>query len=173
MTPPSSPRTGTNAAEAYEAAGQVAAYEPVPADAGPILLFDGVCNLCNAAVRFVIDRDPRGTVRLASLQSETGMALLARYAGQLPDDSVPERADDDPPTVFLIEGGHIYHRSTAVLRLLKHLNGLWPVLSVYVVLPAALRDAAYDFVAKRRYRWFGRTDYCRLPKPDEARRFLG
>jgi predicted DCC family thiol-disulfide oxidoreductase YuxK len=156
-----------------EAAPGIDAQVTAPSEAGPVLLFDGVCNLCNAAVSFVIDRDPQGKVRFAALQSDVGVALLARYAAQLPHGSLPERANDDPPTVFLIEGGRIYDRSTAVLRLLKHLNGLWPVLSVYVVLPVGLRDAVYDFVAKRRYRWFGRKDSCRLPTPDEARRFLG
>ncbi len=145
---------------------------PAPDDGGPILLFDGVCNLCNAAVSFVIDRDPRGKVRFASLQSDTGKALLARYAEQLPNGSPPAGADDDPATVLLVEGGRIYHRSTAVLRLVRHLNGPWPVLSACSILPTSLRDAVYDFVARRRYSWFGRTDACRLPAPDEARRFL-
>lgn len=144
-----------------------------PELAGPILLFDGVCNLCNAAVRFVISHDPAGKVRFASLQSNAGKELLARYASQL-DPSVLTAAEGDaPPTVLLIESGRIYDRSTAALRLLTHLREPWPVLSICHMLPKPIRDPLYDFIARRRYRWFGRTDACRLPTAEEADRFLG
>ncbi len=141
-------------------------------ECGPIVLFDGVCNLCNAVVRFVIARDPRGRVRFASLQSKAGKELLARYASQLPADALPTD-DEAPPTFLLIEGERAYARSTAALRLCRYLSGLWPLLGVNLVVPAALRDPLYDLVAAKRYKWFGRTDACRLPTPGEAQRFLG
>ena len=141
--------------------------------AGPIVLFDGVCNLCNAAVRFIIDRDSNGTMRFASLQSDVGQALVAQHATQLDAESLPSPDDDAPPTLLLVEDGRIYARSTAALRIARRLNGLWPVFGAFLAVPRFLRDPAYDFVANRRYRWFGKTDACRLPTPEEAGRFLG
>jgi len=141
--------------------------------AGPIVLFDGVCNLCNAAVRFIIDRDSNGTMRFASLQSDVGQALVAQHAAQLDAGSLPSPDDDAPPTLLLVEDGRIYARSTAALRIARRLNGLWPVFGAFLAMPAFLRDPFYEFVANRRYRWFGKTDACRLPTKEEAGRFLG
>ena len=129
--------------------------------AHPIILFDGVCNLCNASVRFIVDRDPRGIFRYASLQSETGQRLLAEH-GQA----------DDLSTLILIEDGKAYSQSSAALRIVRRLSGLWPALSALLVVPRPLRDLVYKGVAKRRYKWFGRTDECRIPTPGERERFL-
>lgn len=132
---------------------------------GPIVLFDGVCNLCNAAVQFVIERDRAGSIRFAALQSDVGRELLDRFA-------VPMSATG-PTTIYLIEDGRLFDRSTAALRIARHLRAPWPLASVWLVVPRRLRDALYDVVALRRYRWFGRSDACRLPSPEEAARFLG
>lgn len=142
-------------------------------DFSPVVLFDGVCNLCNAAVRFIIDRDPKGTMRFASLQSDVGQELVARHATQLDSASLPSPDNDAPPTLLLVEDGRIYARSTAALRIARRLNGLWPVFGAFLAVPRSVRDPVYDFVANRRYRWFGRTDACRLPTKEEAGRFLG
>ena len=152
---------------------------------GPTVLFDGDCNLCNGAVRFVIARDPAGRVRFASLQSDVGRRLLKRYGGapaasysEAPDpalDTTSDEAAGGAPvgdTVLLIEAGRLYARSTAALRLAGHMRAPWPALKALLGVPEPLRDALYSFVSRRRYRWFGRTDACRLPSPAEAARFL-
>lgn len=129
----------------------------------PVLLFDGVCNLCNAAVRFVIDNDRTGRIMFASLQSDVARALVEPSGSAGPG---------DPGTFVFVEDGHRYERSTAALKVARHLRGMWPMLGVLEVVPVSLRDAVYDFVAARRYRWFGRADACRVPTPEEAIRFM-
>jgi predicted DCC family thiol-disulfide oxidoreductase YuxK len=128
----------------------------------PVILFDGVCNLCNASVLFVIDRDPRGQFAFAPLQSEYGSSLLRTYGYR----------GDALTTVLLIEDERIYDRSTAALRIARRLSGLWPLLSVFRIVPRPVRDLAYDWLARHRYRWFGRTDACRVPTPELRSRFL-
>lgn len=128
--------------------------------AGPIVLFDGVCNLCDAAVTFIIDRDADAVFRFTSLQSETGQRLTQQYGLENED------------TVVLVEDGRCYVRSTAALRIARRLDGAWPLLTVLLVVPMPLRDAAYRFIARHRYRWFGTRDACRLPTPELRRRFL-
>lgn len=127
-----------------------------------VVLFDGVCNLCNGLVNFLINRDQEGRLRFASLQSEAGRELVAG-AGRDPDDI---------DTMIFIEGDALHERSEAVVRLLPHLRAPWRWLAWTRFVPRALRDPLYRFVAARRYRWFGRTDQCRLPTPDLAARFL-
>ncbi len=125
-----------------------------------IVLFDGVCNLCNAAVNFIIDRDPRAVFHFAPLQSDIGQALTRQWHLEHED------------TIVLVEDGRCYVRSTAALRIARRLGGAWPLLSVLLAVPAPLRDAAYRFVARHRYRWFGTRDACRLPTPELRSRFL-
>ena len=127
----------------------------------PVLLFDGVCNLCNGLVRFLIRRDPAGRIRYASLQSEAGQALLAR-AG------LPE----DPDTVVLVEGDRAYTKSAAVVRVAELLGWPYRLLRVARLLPRRLRDAGYDVVAANRYDWFGRRERCMVPDDDVRARFL-
>jgi predicted DCC family thiol-disulfide oxidoreductase YuxK len=133
------------------------------AHGGAVLLFDGVCNLCNASVLFVIDRDPGRRFAFASLQSPEAARLLAErgYLGMELD------------SVLLVEGRRVYERSTAALRVARRLTGAWPLLSVFLLVPRPLRDAVYDWVARNRYRWFGRQDACRVPAPELRARFLG
>jgi predicted DCC family thiol-disulfide oxidoreductase YuxK len=123
-------------------------------EAGPILLFDGVCNLCHAAVRFVLRRDREAVFRFAPLDSEFGRRLTA---GGFPD-------GDPPDSVILVEDGQLHVRSEAALRIARRLGGPWSALRVLRLLPRSLRDRMYDTVARNRYRWFGRMDAC--PRPD-------
>ena len=127
-----------------------------------IVLFDGVCNLCSGFVQFVINRDPRGLFRFASLQSDEALPYLKDL--QLPAGELS--------TVVLYENGRFYTRSTAALRILKTLSGAWPALYPAIVFPRFLRDAVYNFIASNRYRWFGKQESCMLPTPELKSRFL-
>ena len=132
------------------------------ADAPAVVLFDGVCNLCNGAVNFIIDRDPDGYFRFAPLQSDVAATYL--------DDA--DGPDADLSTIVLVEGGQTYVRSTAALRIARRLTGAWPLLFLAIVVPRPLRDAVYNWVAHNRYDWFGRRDECRVPTPALRDRFL-
>jgi len=129
----------------------------------PVLLFDGVCNLCNGLVQFVIRRDPDGHIHFASLQSEAGQALAAE-AG-LPT--------DDLTTAVLYHEGRFYLKSDMALEVARLLGGLWSVLYVFKLVPGSVRNALYDWVARNRYRWFGKRESCMIPTPDLKARFLG
>lgn len=130
---------------------------------GAIVLFDGVCNLCHGAVRFILKRDGNGHFRFASLQSETGHALLARHFAD---------PGDIPDSMVLIEQGKAHVASDAVLRILPRLGPGWRLLSPLRLVPRVLRDAVYRLVARHRYRLFGRQDQCLIPTPDLQSRFL-
>jgi predicted DCC family thiol-disulfide oxidoreductase YuxK len=127
-----------------------------------VVVFDGVCTLCNGWANFLIRHDPGQVFRLASVQSLEGQALL-RWFG-LPTD----RFD----TVGYVAGGKLYVRSDAVLRIVIQLPGAWPLLGGLRLIPRPLRDWCYDRVALNRYRLFGRYDGCLLPSDDHDRRFL-
>jgi len=127
------------------------------------VLFDGVCNLCNRTVDFVIERDPREYFRFAALQSEPAQPLLRHC-------SLPPSSLDN---IVLVEDGHCYAGSTAALRIVRRLRAPWPLLYGLVVVPRPLRDTVYFWIARNRYRWFGKREHCRMPTPDIARRFLG
>lgn len=129
---------------------------------GPVILFDGVCNFCNGAVNFVIKKDKRKTIRFAALQSDTGKALLQQFG-------LPQ---NDLRSFLLIENGQLYNRSTAVLRVCRHLKGLWPLCYGFIIVPAFIRNAVYDLVARNRYKWFGQKEECMIPTPDVKARFL-
>lgn len=134
---------------------------PSPAPAPSIVLFDGVCNVCNGAVNFIIDRDPHARYRFASLESAAGRELRAAHG-------VPADLD----SIALIEGGTAYTESTAVLRIARHLGAAWPLLGIFAIVPKPARDALYRYFAARRYAWFGKAETCRVPTPDIRRRFL-
>lgn len=127
-----------------------------------VIYFDGVCGLCSRLVDFVIRRDPEGRFRFAALQSPRGEAIL-RMTG-LPAGSLE--------SVIVEDGGRLYERSDAVLRVWRRLGFPWSLLAVGVIVPRPLRDALYGFVARRRYGWFGKRDACRVPTPAERERFL-
>jgi len=131
-------------------------------DAHPILLFDGVCNLCNGSIQFIIPRDPEGTLRFAPLQSDLGETV--REAAGL--------STDDLETVVLVDDGKAYLRSDAAIRLGERLGGGYRLLSLGRLLPRSLRDRVYEFVADHRYDWFGRKDQCMVPDDDVSDRFI-
>lgn len=133
-----------------------------PSDHHTIIFFDGVCNLCNGLVQFIIRRDPAGQFRFASLQSQYARQHLLK-AGRDPDGL---------HSIIVLDGDQLLERSDAVLAIAKHLGGLWPALMIFKVLPRRLRDALYNFIASNRYRWFGRRDQCMIPTPDLRARFL-
>ncbi len=135
---------------------------PVLDAAHPVILFDGVCTLCNGAVRFVIERDPADAFRFASLQSEFAQPLLAQ-AG-LP----PGYLDG----LVLVEDGRTYAKSDAVLRIARRLDRPWQAAWALRFVPRPLRDAVYDVVARHRYRVFGKEDSCPLPTPAMRARLL-
>ncbi|CAN7210880.1 thiol-disulfide oxidoreductase DCC family protein [Paenibacillus sp. LjRoot153] len=127
-----------------------------------IILFDGVCLLCSSSVQFILRNDPKGVFHFASLQSETGQRLLAEH--KLPLDRLS--------TIVLIEGNRAYTRSSAALRIARRLRGAWPLAYAAIVIPAPIRNLGYSFIARNRYRWFGKTEHCMLPKPEHKGRFL-
>ena len=136
-------------------------------DSAPdIILFDGVCNLCNGFVQFVIRQDPAGRFRFAALQSAAGQAVLKAHGL----DAAIIAAE--PDSVLLELNGQLYSHSDAVLRIARGLGGPWRLLLAGYVLPRPWRDAAYRFVARHRYRWFGQQESCWLPTPELQGRFL-
>ncbi len=128
-----------------------------------VILFDGVCNLCNGAINFLIDRDKDGIYKFAPLQSEYGQRYLTENGLPL----------DEFDSIVLLEDGHTYSKSTAALRIAKHLSGAWPLLYGFIILPRFVRDAVYDFIANNRYKFFGKQDQCRVPTPELQAKFLG
>lgn len=127
-----------------------------------IILFDGVCNLCNGTVNFLIRRDRGDRFRFATLQSDTGRRLWAIHH----DAGLP------PDSFVLIENDKTYDKSTAFLRIVQKLPGGWKLLSGALIIPRFLRDAAYSFVARNRYKWFGKKPSCMLPEPGISYKFL-
>ncbi len=127
-----------------------------------IILFDGVCDLCNGFVQFVIQRDPEGKFKFGALQSPEAQELLK--------DVDLDPADLD--TVVYIRGGRIYTRSGAALRILSDLGGIWSFFALKLVIPPAVRDLVYRLIAKRRYALFGKKDQCMIPTPELQERFI-
>jgi predicted DCC family thiol-disulfide oxidoreductase YuxK len=128
-----------------------------------LVLFDGHCNLCTGSVNWVIDHDPAGRFVFASLQSDVGRATLARFGMD------PGRTD----SVVLVEGDRAYSRSAAALRIARRLAPPWPLLAFLAVIPTPVRDWVYDWIASHRYRWFGRSETCRMPTRELQARFVG
>ncbi|MBX7151424.1 thiol-disulfide oxidoreductase DCC family protein [bacterium] len=128
----------------------------------PIILFDGVCNLCNGSVLFIIKRDPKAQFRFASLQSAYGENFLKEK----------NLSTKEYDSIVLIEGDRFYTQSSAALRIAKRLNGAWPLFYIGIIIPKFLRDAVYNFIAKNRYRWFGKKDACMIPTPELRSRFM-
>jgi predicted DCC family thiol-disulfide oxidoreductase YuxK len=128
----------------------------------PLLLFDGVCNLCNSSVQFVLERNKKENIQFASLQSDFGRKMLEQV----------NLSSDYTSSLVLIEEGKPYVKSEAALRLVKHLNGLWKLGSILFIFPKFIRNPVYNLIAKNRYRWFGKKDVCWIPEPKWKNRFL-
>ncbi|MFT9597807.1 thiol-disulfide oxidoreductase DCC family protein [Mesobacillus sp.] len=127
----------------------------------PVILFDGVCNFCDASVQFILNRDPNETFHFASLQSEVGQELLKKY-----------RVRNDVDSMILIEDDKVFYKSSAALRISRHLHWAWKLLYVFMIVPAPIRNIVYDLIAKNRYKWFGQKESCMLPPPNVRKRFL-
>ncbi|HXH99278.1 MAG TPA: thiol-disulfide oxidoreductase DCC family protein [Sphingobacteriaceae bacterium] len=127
-----------------------------------IVLFDGVCNLCNSMVQFIIKRDLKEKFRFASLQSESGQLLLKKFGLPLKDYN----------SFVFIKGDKYFLRSSAVLNVLKELGGMWKLVYGLIIFPTPLRDIIYNMIAKTRYKIFGKSETCMLPSPSLRKRFL-
>ena len=135
----------------------------LPESKYPILFFDGVCNLCNGYVQFIIKRDKKQLFRFSSLQSKSGEELQSHIRndiGVVPDSAV------------LVYGGTYYTKADAVLKTASLLGGIYTLLKVGYILPRGMRNSIYDFVAKRRYKWFGKRDECMIPTENLKSLFL-
>ena len=127
-----------------------------------VILFDGVCNLCNGSVQYVIRHDKEALYRFASLQSHTGQQFLRQYDLPLKDFT----------SFVLIEDGVAYTRSSAALRVARRLSGFVRLLYGFIIVPQFIRDAVYNFISANRYKWFGKKDSCMVPTPELKQRFL-
>ncbi|SHO63418.1 thiol-disulfide oxidoreductase DCC family protein [Algoriphagus zhangzhouensis] len=127
-----------------------------------IVFFDGVCNLCNSSVDFMIKRDKNDRFLVGALQDETSKEILSQF----------DVKEDYLDSIVLLENGKIFYKSTAALKIAKQLSGFWPALYPLVFFPQSLRDAVYDWIGKNRYKWFGKQNTCRLPSPEEQAKFL-
>lgn len=125
-------------------------------------MFDGVCNLCNGAVNFIIDNDPKGHFQFAALQSDFGQQKLAALG-------FDQAAFD---SLVLLQGDEVFTKSSAALRIAKQLKFPYPLLYVFIILPPFLRDAVYNLIARNRYKWWGKRDSCRMPTPELQSRFV-
>lgn len=138
-----------------------------PAGATAVLLYDGVCGLCNRTVRFTLRRDHGGLFRFAPLQGRFAREALARHG---------RNADDLDSVYVLVDFGRaterLLARADAILYVLGALGGIWRLSAVGYLVPRAARDWAYDRIARRRYRWFGRYESCPLPAAAERKRFV-
>lgn len=128
-----------------------------------IILFDGVCNLCNSAVRFVIQHDSKDVFRFVALQSELGREILKHIGIN------PKNID----SIILYEPGvAYYYKSSAAIQIAKHLGGFWHFGTVFKIIPNGLRNQLYDYIAKNRYKWYGKKESCMIPTPELKAKFL-
>ena len=127
-----------------------------------IILFDGHCNLCNSTVITVIKNDKKKRFKFAALQSDIGKTLLSKF----------EINTLNTDSIILIEANRYAQESTAVLKIARHLSGLYPLLYGFIIIPTFIRNSLYKYIAKNRYKWFGRKDQCMVPSPDLKARFL-
>jgi predicted DCC family thiol-disulfide oxidoreductase YuxK len=128
----------------------------------PVVLFDGVCNLCNGSVIFIIKRDAQSKLKFASLQSDYGVEQMKKF----------NLSPSSLNSVLLIRGDRLYQKSNAALEIVAMLDGLWPGLYLLKIIPRFLRDVIYDWISRNRYRWFGKKEECMIPTPDMKSRFI-
>lgn len=125
-----------------------------------VILFDGVCNFCNSSVNFIIEHDKKGYFKFAPLQSEIGKTLVDKFGLR------------DVDSIILVEDDKAYTYSTAALKFIKHLDGIWSWAYIFIIIPRPIRDFFYKLFAANRYRLFGKKDTCMMPTPDIRARFL-
>ncbi|NJO90033.1 MAG: thiol-disulfide oxidoreductase DCC family protein [Chloroflexia bacterium] len=128
-----------------------------------IILFDGVCNLCNSGVQFIIKKDKKNLFKFAALQSELGQKILKEH----------QLSTKNMDSFVYTHGGKVYTKSTAALKIAKELKRGWQAFYIFIIIPAFFRNLIYDFVAKNRYKWFGKKDSCMIPTPELKAKFLG
>ncbi len=131
-------------------------------DGSRLILFDGICNLCNGAVQFVIKHDRKKQFLFASLQSDKGQEMLKKY-------DLPQ---NDFNSFVLIEDSRAYTRSSAALRVAKQLSGGWKLVYGFIIVPKFIRDGVYKFISKNRFKWFGQRESCMMPTEELKGRFL-
>ena len=127
-----------------------------------VILFDGVCNLCNGAVNFIIERDKKDLFTFSALQSNAGQAILKKL----------DLSTTDFDTFILLEGSQFFVKSTAALRVLKGLGGFWRLFYLFIFLPVPFRDMIYNFISRNRYKFFGTRNSCMMPSPGLLKKFL-
>lgn len=127
-----------------------------------VILFDGVCNLCNSSIIFVIKHDPKDLFRFAPLQSDLGKALIKKH-------NIDSTQVD---SIILVDQEKAYIKSSAALRIARHLSGAYSLLSIFLIFPAFLRNVVYDYIARNRYKWYGKKDSCMIPTPELKAKFL-
>lgn len=126
----------------------------------PIILFDGVCNFCNGSVNFIIEHDKEGYFKFAPLQSEVGQKHIEKFGLSNVD------------SIILVEDEKAYTHSTAAVRIAKHLDGIWSLGYLFVIIPRPIRNLFYKLFAKNRYRLFGKKEVCMMPTPEIKARFV-
>ena len=127
-----------------------------------IILFDGVCNVCNGFVNFLIPRDTKNHFRFGSLQSDQAKELLKTFS----------HSSNDLSTVILVEDNQLYSQSTAVLKIARNMGGAWPLLYGFIIIPKPIRDFFYKLFANNRYKLFGKKDSCMMPTPALKAKFI-
>jgi predicted DCC family thiol-disulfide oxidoreductase YuxK len=132
-------------------------------DYRPILFFDGECNLCNSSVQFIIKRDKKQQFLFAPLQSSRGKEAIAE---------VQQQMLKVPDSVILYYNGKYYSRSSAALHIARLLGGIWSLFYAGMILPRFIRDGVYEWIARNRYKWFGKRNECMIPTPELRSRFL-
>lgn len=127
-----------------------------------VVLFDGVCNLCNDAITFIIKRDKKNHYRFAALESDIGAMYLKKHHIN------PQEMD----SIILIRGERAYTKAGAALRIAQKMSGLWPLLYAFIIIPKFISNAVYDYIARNRYQWFGKKESCMIPTPQLRDKFL-
>ncbi|PJA98727.1 MAG: thiol-disulfide oxidoreductase [Ignavibacteriales bacterium CG_4_9_14_3_um_filter_30_11] len=127
-----------------------------------LIFFDGVCNLCNSSVNFIIKRDKNEKFKFVSFQSSKAAELLNKY----------NYTDNKLDTLVLLKNNTIFAKSTAALLISKELNSFWKIFYIFIIIPKFIRDFVYLYISKNRYKWFGKKDFCMIPSPDISSRFL-
>ena len=142
---------------------EIASFLAMTDENKKIILFDGVCNLCNSSVQFVIQHDKKDIFRFVALQSDLGKEIINHIGIDI----------KNTDSIILYEPGKAYYyKSTAALKIAKSLGGVWSIASFFIIVPTFIRDFVYDYIAKNRYKWYGKKDSCMIPTPALQSKFL-